>query len=136
MNRLKKIKVFSFFISFLFLIPILNFNVCATDNYIGDVDGDGIVTVSDACFMLQVAAGIQPSSRKILNLCDVDGNGDITVEDAISVLRMASGLIDLSPREDNNDIILSNMPKGSYTLKYEDENGVISSYESICTLNV
>lgn len=118
------------------MTQVFNINVFASEKYLGDVDGDGLVSVSDARLVLQVAAGIKPSSRKIINLCDVDGDKNITVLDAVCVFRMACGVVDLATCPKNNDIVLSDMPEGSYVLKYENEYGVISGFENICTLDV
>ena len=135
-NYVRKFKLFSLFIACLFLIQVSNIDVFALDKYLGDVNGDGVVSVSDARFVLQIAARLKPSSSKIIKLCDVDGDNAVTISDAVLVLRIACGVIELSPKEDINDIILSDMPEGSYILKYENEFGAISNYENICTLNV
>ena len=38
--------------------------------------------------------------------------------------------------DSNKNITLSGLPAGTYTLKYEDENGVISSFDIITTMEV
>ena len=133
---MRKNKLFPCFIAFVLVMQFFNITGLAVEKYSGDIDGDGVVSVDDARLLLGIAAGITPSSRKIVNKCDIDGDYIITVSDAISVLRMACGIDDVVLLEKNNEIILSGLPKGSYALKYEDENGVISDYEDICTLNV
>ncbi len=50
---------------------------------LGDLDGDGYPSVSDAIWILRIVVGLMPSHP----LADVDGNGIIGVDDAIAVLR-------------------------------------------------
>ena len=38
--------------------------------------------------------------------------------------------------DSNKNITLNGLPTGTYTLKYEDENGVISSFDTITTMEV
>ena len=55
---------------------------------IGDVDGDGKVTASDARLILRAAVGLEDVS---LETGDVDGDGKITSTDARDALRIATG---------------------------------------------
>jgi N-acetylmuramoyl-L-alanine amidase len=55
---------------------------------IGDVDGDGKVTASDARIILRAAVGLEDVS---LEAGDVDGDGKITSTDARDALRIATG---------------------------------------------
>lgn len=110
--------------------------VASADKFMGDVDGDGKITSLDARMVLRVAAGIEPLSRKLSNTCDIDADGYITIGDAWSVLRMACNTIPLIPEVNNNDIIFDDVPSGVYSLKYEDENGVMVEYADICNMKV
>ena len=63
----------------------------ASASELGDVDGDGSITVQDACWILEtyakISAGIPtdvPSDLK--STADVDGDGMISVQDAVMVL--------------------------------------------------
>ena len=58
---------------------------------IGDTDGDGIITVCDALYILRVSANIVLAAEGII--CDVDDNGSVTTADALNILRSAIGLI-------------------------------------------
>ena len=111
-------------------------SVAAFEEYKGDVDGDGKVTTADARIVLQIASGIQPLTREYVKKCDVNGDRDISLVDACTILRMACNTVSLVPNEKYKEIVLTNMPVGTYTLKYEDLTGVISEYETICTINV
>lgn len=73
-----------------------------SNRYIGDVDGDGSLSVQDAVQILtyyaQQAAGCSPAFASDLQYttADYDGDGSITVNDAVSVLetyaKQAAGL--------------------------------------------
>ncbi|MBR5943286.1 MAG: dockerin type I repeat-containing protein, partial [Clostridia bacterium] len=61
----------------------------------GDIDGDGLVTVSDALHALRAAAKLIESDKKSFYAGDIDGDGEITVIDALVILRASIGLIKL-----------------------------------------
>ena len=56
----------------------------------GDVDGDGVLTVSDALFIMRAAMGVITLDNDAV--ADVNGNGTVEVSDAMIVLRAAMGL--------------------------------------------
>ena len=59
---------------------------------IGDVDGDGEVTVSDALNLLRGVAGLDATCVETVEVCDVSGDKLVGVEDALGILRCAIGL--------------------------------------------
>jgi hypothetical protein len=59
---------------------------------LGDVDGDGQVTASDARLVLRAAVGLEILTEDQLKAADFDKNGKITAADARLVLRKAVGL--------------------------------------------
>jgi hypothetical protein len=61
----------------------------STDNVIGDINGDGVITTKDAVTILQMATG------KVSNnlLADVNGDGKITTKDAVLILQYSTGKI-------------------------------------------
>ncbi len=60
----------------------------ASDEYIlGDVDGNGQLTTSDAMYTLQHALGIITFEGVALKAADFDGNGEINTADARDILR-------------------------------------------------
>ena len=68
---------------------------------LGDVDGDGIVTATDALFALQMAVGLsQPDGSEwsaVQRLAaEVDGEIPVTATDASLILQAAVGLYDLT----------------------------------------
>lgn len=60
----------------------------------GDLDNDGVITVSDALIALRISAGLQESTPYLKALGDIDGDKSITVADALMILRAAVGLIE------------------------------------------
>lgn len=66
---------------------------------LGDVDGDGEVTPTDASYVLRVAALLNTFDEKEKAAADVDGDGEITALDGSYILRYAAKLIDKFPME-------------------------------------
>ena len=58
----------------------------------GDVDFDGVHTVSDALMLLRIAAKTAYEQDHTLTAGDLDGDGEISVSDALAVLRLAAKL--------------------------------------------
>ena len=56
---------------------------------VGDVNGDGIVTVVDALMLLRCALGTEPTTAAALAYGDIDGDGVLSAEEALAVMRMA-----------------------------------------------
>lgn len=89
-------------LSLLFGISLWNgsaFSASALE--LGDVDGDGSITVQDACWILEtyakVSAGTKLNvSNDAKSIADVNGDGVISIQDAVMVLeyyaKQASGL--------------------------------------------
>ena len=68
------------------------------EELIGDMDGDGEITVSDALRALRIAAGLDVATAtkgtRSAILGDIDGDGAVTVADALAILRVAAKLAD------------------------------------------
>ena len=58
----------------------------------GDVDGDGSVTVMDALMVLRYAMGLI-DTLPVIQAADVDSSGAIDMNDALVILRMGMGLL-------------------------------------------
>ena len=56
---------------------------------LGDVDGDGAVTLSDALMIMRNAMQLLEFTPAQAAAADMDGDGLITVEDALTALRAA-----------------------------------------------
>ena len=59
---------------------------------LGDVDGDGEVTIMDATYIQRVLAGIPIPFELDKRLADTDGDNDVTVLDATDIQRWLAGL--------------------------------------------
>ena len=71
----------------------------AAPELMGDIDGDGEISVADALDALRIAAKLNEASERALRLGDVDHDGDISVGDALLILRVAARLEDQSSLE-------------------------------------
>lgn len=67
---------------------------------LGDVDGNGKVTASDARMILRHSAKLENLSDSVIPVADADGNGKVSATDARLVLRFASKLISTMGGED------------------------------------
>jgi len=84
---------------FTFDLPLLKKGEVYEEEIVADVDGDGVVTVSDALSVLRIASGISEAEATYTQKAvtspvkgDVDGDGALTVADALVILRIAAGL--------------------------------------------
>ena len=67
-------------------------NKSASDNYMmGDVDGDGEITVTDSRLALRQSVGLENLSANQYVLADVNGDGSVEVEDAQEILAVSVG---------------------------------------------
>lgn len=58
----------------------------------GDVDGDYLISVSDALYALQAQVGTRILDKRAFNAADINNDGEITVSDALYILQYAVGL--------------------------------------------
>ncbi len=63
----------------------------------GDLDGDGVVSVSDAIIVLRSIVGLTNLTKKQEAAADVNQDGVINVADAITILRYIVGLVENLP---------------------------------------
>lgn len=59
---------------------------------LGDVDGDGKITASDAAVILRTVAGVESLTGSQESAGNVDGDTRITASDAAKILRVVAGL--------------------------------------------
>ena len=59
---------------------------------LGDTDGDGSITVSDALLAMRAAIGAINLDAAAALRADMDGNGSVSAADALAILRLALGL--------------------------------------------
>ncbi len=62
------------------------------DPAIGDLDGDGTVTSSDALDILRISVTPESADDETKMLADIDGDEQITANDALAVLRYSVGM--------------------------------------------
>ena len=62
------------------------------NSLMGDVNGDGVIMIEDALFVLRAVAGIEPYDESDLYICDVDYDGKLTIKDARTILCYACGI--------------------------------------------
>lgn len=68
------------------------FNLTSFAAYVGDVDGNGKITASDARIILRVSAKLDKLDDSKTKFADVNGDKKITASDARTVLRMSAKL--------------------------------------------
>ena len=67
-------------------------NMTSFAAYVGDIDGNGKITASDARMILRVSAKLDKLDDSKMNFADVNGDKKITASDARTVLRMSARL--------------------------------------------
>ena len=58
----------------------------------GDVNGDGVVNLSDVILALQVMSGMTPTGQNIFMSADINGDGKIGLPEVIYILQKVSGI--------------------------------------------
>ena len=69
------------------------FNEYTPSSKIGDVDGDGEVTVMDATLVQKYIVSLETLTDSQLNVADVNGDGEITVLDATQIQKIIVNLV-------------------------------------------
>lgn len=87
--------------SVLILFAFAISNTAAEKTIIGDVDGDGAVTVQDATVIQRALANMKTPENANLDAGDVDNDGEITSNDVTLILRYEAGLIPSLPFDPN-----------------------------------
>lgn len=132
--RENKSKIIFFCIAFLILAT---FTVSAQS--LGDVNGDGSITIVDALVVAQKYVGLNPPVY-YAHAADVDGNGTATIVDALIIAQYYVGLITEFPgaqtgTEPVADFTISNIVPGiGVNVTFDgtqssDPDGTIVSYE-------
>lgn len=75
-----------------FIAVILTLSISAKTVKLGDVNGDGRITASDARKILRFAATLEACDEETAVIADADKNGKISASDARKVLRVAATL--------------------------------------------
>ncbi len=105
---------------------------------LGDVDGDGSVTITDATFIQRVVAGLPISTEFNERLADADEDGEITITDATFIQRWLVGL-DSNPNIGNpkgEEVYNTRISDDSYNTELKISDKVDSKLCSICYSNI
>ena len=83
------------FISVLLVVAMMvcSFSVVASAAKLGDVNGDGKVTASDALYVLQAAAGSRTLTADQKKKADYNKDVNVTAIDARKILQVVAALI-------------------------------------------
>lgn len=116
-----------------------------------DVDKDRVVSIMDASTLQQYLAGMLEFDYMQKLSADTDGDAYVSIIDATVIQMYLAQLIeefsgdsdapysyDSVGRMNNihNIILYDTLGEDTYTLCYEDENGVMDAYSDICTIMV
>ncbi len=71
----------------LLTLPDVSFHITVQQSQIGDVNGDGKVTIQDAMSIVNYIMG-NPSTAFDISAADVNADGNITITDAVSVVNI------------------------------------------------
>lgn len=78
---------------FLVAVMVFSLSVVAFAAKLGDVNGDGKVTASDAVLVLQASAGIKTLTAEQKDRADYNKDGKVSAIDARKILQVVAGLI-------------------------------------------
>ena len=81
----KSVLIISLLISVLLISSLLCITTYAEDTIKGDINGDSVVDINDAIYLLRHT--MMPSRYPVSQQADIDGTGDVSIEDAIYLLR-------------------------------------------------
>ena len=73
----------------------LDLGFCTSKRFLGDADGDQIVTILDATKIQRGVAGLESRNNIVATEADVDGDGEMTVMDATRIQRFKADLCEL-----------------------------------------
>ena len=64
-----------------------------TDVLLGDVNGDGVVTLKDILITRKYVAGVASLTEEELSRGDINGDGVITLKDVLTMRKMVAGVL-------------------------------------------
>ena len=149
-------KLLCLVLTFIIVLSALSFAVSAEENsngelLTGDVNNDIIVSISDATLVQLYLVGSEELSLAQKVSADTDGDTEVTILDATTVqLYLASRISSFSGDSDStaltdsigrmnalhNIVLYEELENDTYTLKYENENGILKDCADICTITV
>lgn len=128
-------KRFCFFTLTCILVVALGFSAFSVNVNKSDLNCDGVYDVID-CFLAEREISKGDSNSAIKSLVDANGDGNLSKLDFQLFWRWVLGESPELLVDKDKNIILKNFPVDTYCLKYENEDGVIDFYDSICEIEV
>lgn len=117
------------------------------DCIIGDTNLDNNISIVDATYIQMYLVQKSDFDEQQLLCADVDLSSNISIIDATIIQFYVAKIIDTLPynpfsdivgtiKDDNSITLYNNLGLDTYTLRYEDNNGVLEDYADICTLEI
>ena len=90
----------------------------------GDVNGDGIVTVSDATAVQRHIAELEEISKDYVKAAYVGGDGTLSVKDATLIQQYAAEIINHFPSEEQSEEMKMTINNTPVTVEWEDNEAI------------
>ena len=103
----------------------------AVEFVLGDVNGDGIVSISDATAIQRHLAQLELIPEEKLNAAMVNDGKTLTISDATTIQRKLAEMIDRFPVEEQTDEMKMFINSTSVTVEWEDNESVATLKEAV-----
>ena len=97
----------------------------------GDVNGDGIVTVSDATAVQRHIAELEEISKDYVKAAYVGGDGTLSVKDATLIQQYAAEIINHFPSEEQCEEMKMTINNTPVTVEWEDNEAAAALKEAV-----
>ena len=126
-------KIISFFVILaLALSPAaISATAQAVEFVLGDVNGDGIVSISDVTAIQRHLAQLEQIPEEKLNAAMVNDGKTLTISDATTIQRKLAEMIDRFPVEEQTDEMKMFINSTSVTVEWEDNESVATLKEAV-----
>ena len=103
----------------------------AVEFVLGDVNGDGIVSISDVTAIQRHLAQLELIPEEKLNAAMVNDGKTLTISDATTIQKKLAELIDRFPVEEQTDEMKMFINSTSVTVEWEDNESVAALKEAV-----
>ena len=103
----------------------------AVEFVLGDVNGDGIVSISDVTAIQRHLAQLEQIPEEKLNAAMVNDGKTLTISDATTIQRKLAEMIDRFPVEEQTDEMKMFINSTSVTVEWEDNESVATLKEAV-----
>ena len=103
----------------------------AVEFVLGDVNGDGIVSISDATAIQRHLAQLELIPEEKLNASMVNDGKTLTISDATTIQKKLAELIDRFPVEEQTDEMKMFINSTSVTVEWENNESVAALKEAV-----